>query len=256
MTDVYIAVSADRNGILASWDWDSMPLCVLVSYYYLQSAEQGVLKFIRPEKLMLDSGAFSAFQKGESIDIDALIAEVREPRWTEAVGLDVIGDSEGSRRNLTYMREHGALKAMPVFHIGEPLELLDYYCEHWPKVGLSCRFGESMPQSLAFYASCFARQWPHKFHSFGWSGETMLMRFPFHSADSTSWVAGIFAWAQMPISNKSLRTRDLPGHGRPTKAALTSASRIYLESTWNVQTKLRARWRREMALLESQGVTP
>jgi hypothetical protein len=229
-----------------------MPLSVLVSYYYLASADRSVMNLIRPERLLLDSGAFSAFQKGKAIDIDALIEEVANPRWSEAVGLDVIGDPIGSRANLDYMRAKGGTKAMPVFHIGEPFELLDYYCEHWPKVGLSCRFGESVPQSIAFYATCFARRWPHKFHSFGWVSESVLMKFPFHSADSSTWVAGIFTWAQTPASSRSLKTRALPGTGRPTKAALTASSKTFLAATWAVQENLRARWRREMNLLEAK----
>lgn len=187
MTTIYLAYGGGvLYGALDGWDWENDPLNFLVAYPYLKGYWRIAEKHgWKPRKHMLDSGAFSAWRSGYTIDIDALIEECKNPIWDEQVGLDVIGSWEGSLENANYMLAKEC-HAMPVFHIGDPWELLTEYCERWPKVGLSCRFGEPTNDSYKFYDQCFARAWPHKFHSFGWMGQ-VLYRYPFHSADASSW---------------------------------------------------------------------
>jgi hypothetical protein len=89
--------------------------------------------------VILDSGAFSAWSRGEVLDIDAYIAFIfaNAEHVDHYVNLDVIPGSfgvvpsptevEASARqswdNLLYMEAHG-LKPMPVFHMGEDFEWL------------------------------------------------------------------------------------------------------------------------------------
>lgn len=189
MTAIYIAFSAsgESRNTFSLMDWDEHPVPLLVSYFYKKEFERvNAESPIKSPLMMLDSGAFSAYQSGSVIDIDSLIEETKNPRWHESVALDVIGDPEGSLRNALYMQKHGS-PAYPVFHIGEPWDLLVEYCQRFDKVGLSCRFGEPVSSSMTFYEQCFARTWPHKFHSFGWVSRKALFRFPFHSADCSSW---------------------------------------------------------------------
>lgn len=183
MTDIYLA--------LGSTSWaaffegvDVREVRALVSF-----AMPAVIKSVEgmPFKaLMLDSGAFTAHNTGSSIDMDELICESKKAHYTESVALDVIGNGPASLENARKMQQAGS-SAFPVFHIGEPLELLAAYCAEFPKVGLSCRFGEPPTQSMRWLDACFNQQWPHKFHSFGWTAPRMLNTFPFHSADSSTW---------------------------------------------------------------------
>lgn len=188
MTDIYCAFSVTGKPTFRYMAERGMKCNLLVSYYYLRDYERSEAK-VCGAKLMLDSGAFSAWKSGKSIDIDKLIEETLNPRWGDTVSLDVIGDAEASARNCEYMRSRGS-KAYPVFHIGDPWSLLDQYCSIYPKLGLSCRFGEAHVQSMRWLEQCFRRCWPHLFHSFGWVKEDMLMEFPFHSADTSSWING------------------------------------------------------------------
>jgi hypothetical protein len=227
------------------WDWQRKPLGVLVSYEYIDGG--GKLLRSHAPYTMLDSGAYSAYQKGVSVDIDALITEALKPEWTEAVALDVIGDHAASRVNADYMLAHGCGKAMPVFHIGDPWDLLAYYCSRWEKVGLSCRFGEQTKTSLAFYEQCFARAWPHRFHSFGWIDESALVANPFHSADAASWTLGA-AYGRASIRNGSKWTQvDVPRGGDGYRAAMLNA----LERYWSLQQRLTSKWGRQLAQLAS-----
>jgi hypothetical protein len=140
---------------------------------------------------MLDSGAFTAWNAGKPVVLDEYIEFCKkqsrsDPALSEIICLDVIGDDRGSLKNANKMQRSG-VDAMPVFHIGDDWGILKEYCDRWDKVGLSCRFGEAYTESFKFYDQCFARAWPHKFHSFGWVSERMLMQYPFKSSDASSW---------------------------------------------------------------------
>ena len=240
MSELYFALGPNKTHIrdLTTFPGSDRPN-ILISYFYLKALEKNTpLSAFKGHRMMLDSGAYSAYNSGKSVDIDALIEEAKKPVWNEAVGLDVIGDAEGSRKNARYMHSKGS-RAFPVFHIGDPWDLLAEYCKNFEKVGLSCGFGEPVTESNAFYAECFARQWPHKFHSFGWIVEEMLMRFPFHSADASTWALRPNAFGQWQSLNiqgsrvgQKIKSSE---HGLQTQIAW------YMKS----QAKLRLRWATE-----------
>lgn len=191
MTRVYFAYSAAGNEVKCTyelWDWERRPLPMLVSFFYIQHWNRSGRFLCKPSHTILDSGAFSAWNSGKDIDMAALVRESMDPYWQESVGLDVVGDAAGTERNLLSMQKAGS-PAYPVFHIGEPFEYLERYKENFGKVGLSCRFGEPAAESLRWLEQCFARAWPCKFHSFGWVAPQALFAFPFHTADTASWVS-------------------------------------------------------------------
>lgn len=240
MTTIYFAMSGGGNAMESArlWDWDARPLAVLVSFAYLRNWQTAKTYFRRPRRLMLDSGAFSAYQLGWEIDHDALLAEAATPQWDEAVGLDVIGSWEGSLANAQYALARGVTKAMPVFHIGDPWHVLDFYRANFPKVGLSCRFGESVKTSMRFYEQCFARAWPHRFHSFGWVQDDPLAAFPFHSADAATWAVAPTAYRNWLFKRR----------GRYVQQHLSVEGRQML--TYGVQNHMEAMYRREQQLLD------
>lgn len=175
------------------WDWSKQPINCLVTFPFIKTWDkaQNELGVQWPvKKTILDSGAFSAWNSGKVIDFDALCQEASNPRWNEAVALDVIGNPEQSLINALEMKKRG-LKVMPVFHFGEPWEILQAYKEEFGRVGLSCRFGEPIKMSERWLDQCFARAYPAQFHSFGWVQERALMMFPFATADTASWHTGI-----------------------------------------------------------------
>lgn len=252
MTVIYQAVSSHFSlRQIAAWDFEKRPLSLLVSFAYLSNWRRFRSQHpsIKPLRTMLDSGAFTAFNRGTAIDIEALARETMTGEWTESVALDVIGDADGSYRNAVRMKELGST-AFPVFHIGEPWELLARYCEGWDKVGLSCRFGEPYETSHKFYAQAFARQWPHKFHSFGWVQQEALQSFPFHSADAaTTTLTAINRLFAFKGKGRFMVKRSLPGV--PTDLA-GRGQELMIMRFLDLERHLRDAWAKELAVLEAK----
>lgn len=237
MTAIYFAFGAAGSSVntLAKCDWVERCPKLLVSYYYLKDYVKHKDKF-RPTHTMLDSGAYTAWNSGKTIDLEALTEETKNPYWKESVCLDVIGNAEESLKNALEMKRLGS-PADPVFHIGDPWEILQEYCKNFPKVGLSCRFGESIKTSDLWIGQCFARAWPHKFHSFGWIQEASLSKVPFHSADSSSWASGPGAYGMW---------RDF-GHMR-IRGEVDLTSQI--DSALRMERRLQTLWKKELAQFE------
>lgn len=174
---------------------------LLCSYVYLKQFKQYQPRYYYRD-WMLDSGAYSAWNSGKEIDLGQYIAvchqlRASDPTLSEIIALDVINDGKSPRKDTAEKSLANALKmkaagleVVPVFHYGEPMEILREYCAAFDKVGLSCRFGEEMVDSLKFYDACYHAQWPKKFHSFGWMADELVFRYPFHSFDSASWELG------------------------------------------------------------------
>lgn len=251
MTTIYAAgTNGYQRETFENWDWEANPLSWLNSFHYIGYWRRHC-DVIKPERRMLDSGAYSAYHSGTTIDLEALVHEALTGGWDEVVGLDVIGDPDGSIKNLDRMWDMGCV-AMPVFHIGDPWEHLEYYASKWPKVGLSCRFGESVKDSLRFYDQCFARAWPCKFHSFGWIARDALIRFPFHTADAAtvSLMAGMFPSLTLP-GNMGNRFYRLP---KPTNLKEHGAQLLHAGFLGQLQFQrvLEKRWGKLLATLDEK----
>jgi hypothetical protein len=237
MTDLVFVGGTDPRASVAVDRWPAgRPLHFLATF-----AAKPVMEIVQgwpAASRMLDSGAFTAYHQGSAIDLEALIAEGVSGRWDEVVALDVIGDPDGSIANAERMRAAGCV-ATPVFHIGDPWEHLEHYVEHWPKVGLSCRFGEPKRESLRFYEQCFARGWPAKFHSFGWVHRDVLIRFPFASADAATWIVAPASFRRCSLRKRGVETQVDARVGTEMVAHLM---RQHLEAGWALQQELRAFW--------------
>lgn len=85
---------------------------------------------IEERNVILDSGAFSVWSKGASIEIQDYIDFVRaHPGLEGCIALDVIGgNAEAQLQNLAVMREAKLQTPIwPVFHEGDDMELLKQY---------------------------------------------------------------------------------------------------------------------------------
>lgn len=87
--------------------------------------------------LFLDSGAYSAFSRGEKIDIDEYIKFIQKYQNNIKIyaGLDVIGNYIETRKNLEYMESKG-LKPLPTFHFGSPLSELERMIDKYDYIAL------------------------------------------------------------------------------------------------------------------------
>lgn len=248
MTTLYLGTigTAPELASLASFEGERTKPSVLMSFYFLnkiQKTDLAQYKTIRKFRTMLDSGAYTAKSKNKKIDIDALIKEIREGGWDEAAALDVIGDPQASYRNAMRMKEAG-VEAFPTFHYGEPWEFLLMYAKEFGKVGLGGLVPvKSATDRHAWLAECMGRIWPKKTHAFGVMGRDTLMRFPFHSVDSTSWEAG----ALMFGCYASFNGQNL-GLGRPGGRAATGGEKYLRPEIFHylkLEKEVKARWAQE-----------
>jgi len=167
--------------------------------------------------LFIDSGAFSAHTRGAEVDVDAYIeflnlidsqihicAQVdkipgvfREPKTPQQLN----EAPELSWDNYLYMRERltSPDKLLPIFHQGEDYKWLINILEtkfdgkHIPYIGISPANDQVVKEKEKFIDKCFKiikkSSNPNvQTHAFGMTSLHILERYPFTSADSTSWI--------------------------------------------------------------------
>lgn len=163
--------------------------------------------------LFIDSGAFSVAHKGITVDIDNYIerinANTQIPIWVE---LDVIPypelnsttakeSSDASWKNYMYMRERVSdeVTLLPLYHFGEPKDALRRILNTPVNgklasyIGVGGRHGVSTELQKFYFNEVFHiiqnSDNPNvRVHAFGITILDVLEKFPFYSADSTSWL--------------------------------------------------------------------
>jgi hypothetical protein len=185
---------------------------VLLSYHWWRRHDVDRLLDAMPVRpwVYADSGAFSAQAAlGGKSDLEPVTVEgyigwldEHRDRIDACVSMDIYGDLDTSKANTEAIAAAGHL-VTPVFHVGEPWEWLDYWCEHYPYVGL----GGMVPWStnhralMRWLIRCMrvAREHGVVVHALGQTNTKMLAALPFYSCDSSSWVAfqrfgGLMLW--------------------------------------------------------------
>ncbi len=151
----------------------------------------------REVSLFLDSGAFSAFTQGIEIDIYAYIDFIKRNKDIIEVyaNLDVIGDAKATWKNQLIMEDAG-LAPLPVYHYSEPEKYLIRYLERGHDYialgGLVMKNRTGMGRFFDHIFSnfiCDEKGMPKvKVHGFGMTILKYMLKYPFYSVDSTSWV--------------------------------------------------------------------
>jgi hypothetical protein len=173
---------------------------VLASYWYFRDADLDAIFGSNgtdgcPTSVMSDSGAFSAWTQGASIDVDDYAAWVlANRRWLDViVTLDVIGDPVATWDNTQRMIEHGIDDVIPVWHMGEPFDALARYIEAgFTHIGIGGMVGRPPSSLHTWCAQAFrmAEGTDALFHSFGRTTKAMVHDFPWYTLDSTTWLNG------------------------------------------------------------------
>jgi hypothetical protein len=227
-----------------SKDPNDLP-ALLVSYVYLPLFIDNLHRY-EYRNWAMDSGAFSAHNSGTEIVLQDYVDTVKvlieqDPTLVEVFALDVIGDWKASLRNTEEMWRLG-VPAIPCFHFGEPWDLLKGLAKDYPKVALGGLVGQAALERDKWIGQCFARVWPKKIHGFGLSGEKTIMAFPFHSVDATNWEIGPCKFGRWASYGGKMSVRG-------------SEQNLRAEVEWYLALEKRARhrWKKEMALLATQG---
>jgi hypothetical protein len=217
---------------------------LLCSFVYLENFQRNQPRMCYRD-WALDSGAYSAWHRGVTIDLQQYIETCRhlletDAKLVEVFALDVIGDWKASLQNCEAMWKAG-VPAIPTYHIGEPVDALMHIAKHYPKIALGGVAKSKPSVKLEFAKQCFARVWPKRIHGFAYALREHLLAVPFHSTDSTSWELGPCAHGRW----KSFGQMTVRG-GRQN---LRSEVEFFLK----LEAESRQRWKREFKLLESEN---
>jgi len=148
-------------------------------------------------ELFLDSGAFSAWSQGKEINIDEYIQFIKDHKDVIDVyaNLDVIGDPIATWNNQTYMEKAG-LHPLPVYHYGEDIKWLKQLLKgNYDYISLGGMVPISTPNLIHWLDHLFKNYLCDdkgmpivKVHGFGLTSLQLMLRYPWWSVDSTSWV--------------------------------------------------------------------
>lgn len=168
-------------------------------------------------KLFIDSGAYTVYTRNIDLDVDEYIKYINsiDEHLTIFAQVDKIPGVHGqpktkeqileapelSWKNYCYMRERvkSPDKLLPIFHRREDWKYLHQMLEttfdgkHIPYIGLAATTDSSTKEKEIWFDKCFdiikKSSNPNvKTHAFGMTSLKLLERYPFTSADSTSWI--------------------------------------------------------------------
>lgn len=204
------------------------------------------------DRVWMDSGAFSAFTLGSTIDMLEYCRWC--DRWREVMDyyavLDVIGSAEGTYQNQKKMEAAG-VRPVPCFHYGEdPAWLERYMAEGYSYIALGGMVPIESDQLLTWLDDV----WEHylcnpdgtpkiKVHGFGLTTFDLVARYPWFSVDSSSWLAtgsfgSIMFWMdgklhRMVVSDDSPKSAQYGAHFKTFPQATQRRIRDVLERDYN-----------------------
>lgn len=168
---------------------------VLMSYAYKKEFAYEIFKDLRKRgyKVMIDSGAFSVAQIGRVIDFDEYCEYVKknQSKVDYFIALDVLDNCDKSVEQYNEMRNKG-LDILPVFHYGEPMEVLEEYLSKTDYVCLGAIARGGKKEKYKWLDRIWSKvmyKYPEKkIHLLGITAVDILERYPAYSCDSASGV--------------------------------------------------------------------
>jgi len=201
---------------------------VLVSYLNNKFIER--IKNYSGLTIMMDSGAYTVWTKGEVIDLDEYISYCKQIRVNNKfkefiiINLDVIPgrfghiplkaeiekSAEQGWKNYVKMREAG-LDVMHIFHQHEDFKWLDRLLkEDVDYIGISPANDLSSKRRLNWLKKVFrVVRDKKKTHGFGVTDVKILKEIPFYSADSSNWLTLVIYGVISHYDKKYMKPRTL-----------------------------------------------
>lgn len=207
--NLYFASSPSRKHIEVLKECNAENL--LFSYAFIKNPAKLIqlLGDYRPKRIILDSGAFSVWSNGGSVNLEdygkfALgFKELLNPSiQLSVVNLDVLPgkwgyvpnaqeiakSAEQGWENMLYLEGLG-LKVIHIFHQHEDFSVLERLRNHSDYIGISPANDVSMEEKLAWLNKVFFYlKDTTKCHGFAVTSHRQLFGYPFYSVDSSSWV--------------------------------------------------------------------
>lgn len=229
--------------------WQTLLRSRLLSYWDIQENQFSVpfaFNLIMENKnkvhLFLDSGAFSAWTQNAKIKMEDYIKFIIDNKDYIGIyaNLDVIKikrngiwagpnrrSAEKTLKNQKIMEAAG-LNPLPCFHFGEPEEYLAYYVDNYDYIALGVAGNSGISSLMEWMDMCFSKYicdekgMPKvKVHGFAVTALTVMLRYPFFSVDSSSWVVTSRVGSiYVPYINKGKCVYDV----NPWKIAVSAKS--------------------------------
>lgn len=165
---------------------------VLISFADIQCDSNISLPF--PDVIM-DSGAFSVTTRSAKISLEAYSLWLqlnlsKYPQIKHYINLDDLNDPKISLQNLAKLESDG-LKPMPVYHYGEPTEVLNHLCSKYEYIGLGGLAVGKMPtkELQKYWEWVYETYKDNKFHVLGVGTMKPFYNVQPYSVDSTSWIS-------------------------------------------------------------------
>lgn len=187
-------------------DDKSIKLNLLVAYPYmlpdmvrLLSENSDVIR------LVVDSGAFTAWKSGTEIKLDdycGFIESLPVTPWRYFT-LDKVGDAHGTAENYRIMLRRG-FDPVPIFTRGEDLTALDRFYETSDVVGLGGLVGTQ--GNRGFVNGIMQRVGKRRVHWLGFTKREFLKVYRPYMADSSSWEGlAMYGTTQLYMGNGQFR---------------------------------------------------
>lgn len=170
--------------------WPERPR-ILYSYAYV-TGDQWPVPY--DADVIIDSGAYTAHTTGKAVELRAygefLLRHAN--KITFAFNLDVIGDHRGSARNHDRLRAlvGDRVKIVPTWHTGSPWQEFERICREEDYASLGGAVGIPTRQLMQYSVKAHrvAREHGTRLHGLGITSNELLLRLPWASVDSSSWV--------------------------------------------------------------------
>lgn len=212
--NLYFAASPAKIHVRVLADAEAKNL--LFSFAFIKNPARLVelLGAYKPRRIILDSGAFSVWSNGGSIDIEEYakfcvdFKALLDPEIElNIVNLDVLPgvwghvpakeeiekSAEQGWQNMLFLESKG-LKVIHIFHQHEDFAILDKLKKHSDYIGISPDNSVSMKEKLNWMNQVFSyikddiTKGSLRTHGFAVTSHKQLFNYPFYSVDSSSWV--------------------------------------------------------------------
>lgn len=170
------------------------PPRLLLSYFYFKNKplKQYIEKIgYKPDEILLDSGAYSAWTKGKGIALTDYMKYIKENEEfiSGYINLDVFGDNEMSYDYYKIMKRKG-FSPIPVVQYGanEEYWLKKYLDEGETYIALGGTVPIVNKAEVSTWVRLMCWQYPEvKFHLLGSSSRKILDHCDIYSVDSSTW---------------------------------------------------------------------
>lgn len=161
-----------------------------------------------PEQdILIDSGAFSIWNTGHTIDRSVLLAYYQQLKKVRPdlsyINLDVIPGSRGQKpttkeayaaceqswENYLYFKKNG-IQTLPVFHEDDDFTFLQKMIDDTDHIAISPANDSHLNKRIVWLDQVFSIiKADYKTHGLAATADTLLQRYPFYSVDSVNWLS-------------------------------------------------------------------